>query len=182
MKKSFFLLCTTLLLVTSCKSSKAVFNSMAVQENTYIEQNENMVSSPLPGESKKSTSFVYHSLQKTESMPTNFDVTRTVADLKVQPNKIEYTCAYYGADNAEGRKAAINYAINQALIAHGNADLLVEPKYEIKSDDGRITTVKVSGYVATYCNFRTATKEDLNMLNTKVVSATPRQDATGKTN
>lgn len=81
------------------------------------------------------------------------------------PNRVEYSCSYNSNDDANNRKAAVNYAINKALKINGNADVMVEPKYEIQTENGRIVSVKVTGYVANYCNFRTATQEDLKMLN-----------------
>lgn len=163
-----------LLSATSCKSTTSVFKE--VQSTTTVEESYDMVSTPL--ESKK-PSYVYNSSAKTTKLPTDFGVTKTIADLNVSPTKIEYNCTYSGPDNAAGRKAAINYAITQALSIHGNADVLLEPKYEIQTDDGRIKSVKVSGYVATYCNFRTATKEDIKMLkegSVQVEAKTSQQD------
>ena len=80
------------------------------------------------------------------------------------PNRVEYSCSYNSNDDANNRKAAVNYAISQALRINGNADVMVEPKYEIQTENGHIISVKVSGYVANYCNFRTATHEDLKLL------------------
>ena len=150
-----------------------------MQQNISIEENiYDMVAAPT--ESKKS-SYLYHSLAKTEKLPTSFDVTKTIADLRVSPIKVEYTCSFDASNDAAGRKAAINYAITQALKINGNGDVLLDPKYEIQAEDGRVKSVRVSGYAATYCNFRTATMEDLKMLkegngNTQIVPQTPKQD------
>ena len=177
MKKLLIPMCAMLLLATSCKTTKAIFKQTEVQQN-YYDNDYDMSVSPV---AEKKSSYVYNSLVKTEKLPTDFGVTKTIADLQVSPVKNEYTCLYNGVDDASGRKAAVNYAINQALNVNGRADVLLDPKYEIQSEDGRIKSVKVSGYVATYCNFRTATKDDLKMLkegntNTQVVPKTSQQE------
>ena len=178
MKKLIIPMCAMILLITSCKSTKNLF-STEVRPNIYVEKTEEMSAAPVTDDGKKS-SFVYNSLDKVVKLPTNFDVTKTIADLQVSPIKIEYSCSYDGIDDANSRKAAVNYAINQALRINGNADVMVEPKYEIKTEKGRIVSVKISGYVANYCNFRTATQEDLKLLkegnsNTQIVSKNPQQ-------
>lgn len=163
-----------LLIATSCRSKK-IFETTDVQvNNTFIEQEkeEPMAASPVQ-EGKKA--FFYHSTDKTVKPRTDFEVTKTIADLEVMPIKIEYSCEYNGDDSDSGRKNAVSYAIYQALKINGNADVMLEPKHEIKSENGRITSVKVSGYAAHYRNFRTATQQDLKLLkegkgNTAIVS------------
>lgn len=186
MKKFIVPMCAMLLLVTSCRSTKNLFKNTEVNtsvQNTSVTINENNDMSLPAKDGKKS--YFYHSVDKTVKLSTNFDVTKTVADLKVSSSKIEYSCQYDGNDDDASRKAAVNYAINKALKINGNADVMVEPKYEIQTDNGRIVSVKVSGYVANYCNFRTATQEDLKMLNegkgnVQAVSKTPQQGASDK--
>ena len=178
MKNLILPICAILLLASSCKSTKNLFQRNDVQQNTYIEIDETMA--PVPNDSKKQ-SYLYPSLDKTVKLPTNFDVTKTIADLQVFSSKIEYSCSYNGNDDAESRKAAVNYAISQALKINGNADVMIEPKFEVLTEDGRITSVRVSGYVANYCNFRTATKEDLKLLkeakdNIQIISKVPVQE------
>lgn len=182
MKNLIFPVCAILLFATSCKSTKNLFQKNELQQNITIEQNEPENIS-VAKEGKKS--FVYNSAVKTVKLPTNFDVTKTIADLRVLPEKIEYSCSYNGNDDEAGRKAAVSNAISQALKINGNADVMVEPKYEIQSEDGKIVSVKVSGYAAYYCNFRTATQEDLKLLKegnskTQVVSKAPQQDSPEK--
>lgn len=187
MKQLIIPMCAMLLLATSCRSTKNFFKSTDLQQNTSITINEsNEMPESLPAQDGKK-SYFYHSLDKTVILSPNFEVSKTIADLRVMPDKIEYSCAYNGNDDEMSRKAAVNYAISQALKINGNADIMVEPKYEIKTDDGHITSVKVSGYAAYYCNFRTATQEDLKLLkegnkNVQVVSKTPQQEAPDKTN
>lgn len=186
MKQFIIPMCAMLLLATSCRSTKNFFKSTDLQQNTSITINEsNEMPESLPAQDGKK-SYFYHSLDKTVILSPNFEVSKTIADLRVMPDKIEYSCAYNGNDDEMSRKAAVNYAISQALKINGNADIMVEPKYEIKTDDGHITSVKVSGYAAYYCNFRTATQEDLKLLkegknnNVQVVSKIPQQEMPDK--
>ena len=183
MKKAIIPMCAMLLLVTSCRSTKNLFAKTDVQQNVSIEQNNYDYELSMPSVEGKKSSYVYSSKAKSEILPVKVDVTKTIADLQVSSVKVEYSCSYNCSDDAAGRKAAINYAINQVLKINGNADVLLEPKYEVQSEGGRITSVKVSGYAATYCNFRTATEKELKMLqegdpkpNMKVVTNAPQQD------
>ena len=180
MKKFIIPMFALLLLatVTSCKSTKKMFAIQPTQTTIVVEQAEDIVAPAIEG--KKSAS--YFSVDKTKCLPMDFDVTKTIADLKVSPNKIEYSCSYKGNDDPESRKAAVSYAIAQALRINGNADVLVEPKHEVKTENGEIVSVRVTGYAAVYCNFRTATQEDLKMLkdgNTNV-QVVPQEQAEAK--
>lgn len=57
-----------------------------------------------------------------------------------------------------------NYTIGEAVKKY-NADVIVGPIFEIKtSEDFQTITVTVSGYPATYVNFRKATKEDIELM------------------
>jgi hypothetical protein len=77
------------------------------------------------------------------------------ADLKVSPTKITHflipskTVIQGGYDNV------INSAVREALMANGNADVLVALETQVKyTADGVIESVTVTGYPATYTNFR----------------------------
>ena len=67
----------------------------------------------------------------TKSVKTEV-ITSVLADLEVSPDKINYyyvpTTAVYRA----GVKNTLNNAIREALLANGDADLLVGLEYEIK--------------------------------------------------
>lgn len=87
------------------------------------------------------------------------------ADLDVSSTKISYfyipskTVAIGGYDNI------INTAVREALVANGNADVLVALETQVKYDStGSIESVVVTGYPATYTNFRNASDEVLSKL------------------
>jgi hypothetical protein len=82
-----------------------------------------------------------------------------IADLDVQQQKVRGT--------ASGRTSATETLKNVALvnaIRTANADVLVAPVYELETTGGR-TTVTVSGFPATYTNFRTATAADSSLID-----------------
>ena len=87
------------------------------------------------------------------------------ADLKVSPTKITHflipskTVIQGGYDNV------INTAVREALIANGNADVLVAMETQVKyTADGVIESVTVTGYPATYTNFRSPGDDVLRTL------------------
>jgi len=89
-------------------------------------------------------------------------ITMTFADLVVSPNKITYT--YWPTDdvNRGGEANVINTAVRKALEANGRGDVLVEMQYTLKkSGKKNVKEVTVSGYPATYKNFRNADEETL---------------------
>ena len=87
-------------------------------------------------------------------------ITSVMADLEVSSEKINYyyvpTTAVYRA----GVKNTLNNAIREALLANGDADLLVGMEYEVKYVSfllffRTVDHIVVSGYPAKYKNFRT---------------------------
>ena len=92
-------------------------------------------------------------------------VAAVLADLDVAPNKISYfflpspTVVKGGFDNV------VNTAIREALIANGNADVLVALEQQVKyGTDGNVESITVSGYPAKYVNFRSPGDEYLREL------------------
>jgi hypothetical protein len=82
-----------------------------------------------------------------------------ITDLDVRKQKVRGT--------ASGRTSATESLKNMALanaIRTANADLLVAPVYELETS-GRRTTVTVSGFPATYTNFRSATASDSSLID-----------------
>ena len=82
-------------------------------------------------------------------------VVALLADLDVSPTKISFfyipskTIVNGGADNI------IDSAVREALLANGNADVLVGLEKQIKyNTDGQIESITVTGYPAKYVNFR----------------------------
>lgn len=82
-------------------------------------------------------------------------VVAVLADLDVAPNKISYfflpsqTVMNGGFDNV------VNTAVREALVANGNADVLVALEQQVKyGADGNVESITISGYPAKYKNFR----------------------------
>ena len=89
-------------------------------------------------------------------------ITATFADLVVSPHKITYT--YKPTDDVRrgGEVNVINTAIRKALEMNGGGDVLVELQTTVKKSGKRnVKEVTVSGYPATYKNFRCADDETL---------------------
>ena len=89
-------------------------------------------------------------------------ITATFADLVVSPQKITYT--YKPTDDVRrgGEVNVVNTAIRKALEVNGGGDVLVELQTTIKKSGRRnISEVTVSGYSATYRNFRCADEATL---------------------
>lgn len=97
----------------------------------------------------------------------------TVADLRVSTSKISHQVT---VKNRYSLKDISNYgdspkmvylqklAITQAAQKY-DADVIVAPSYSIStSDDLKSITVTVTGYPATYTNFRPATPADMEMI------------------
>ena len=88
----------------------------------------------------------------------------TTADLKVSPNKISYSESFNTILYDEIENYAKRKALSNALIEN-KADLLVCLAYDLNVDSKtRQTTVTVTGYPATYENFRQATAADTMLL------------------
>jgi hypothetical protein len=82
-------------------------------------------------------------------------VVAVFADLDVSPNKISFFYMPSGTVVNAGPQNVIDSAIREALIANGNADVLVGLEKQIKyAGDGTIESVTVTGYPAKYVNFR----------------------------
>lgn len=94
-------------------------------------------------------------------------ITATFADLVVSPQKITYTYHPTDDENRGGESNVINTAVRKALEANGGGDVLMEMQYTMKkSGKKNVKEITVSGYPATYKNFRPADeatlKESLN--------------------
>lgn len=79
----------------------------------------------------------------------------STADLQVSPTKISYTYLPTRADRKTGLKNVLNNAITEALKVNGNADVLVHMNYDaVMKKRGKVKSVVVTGYPATYKNFK----------------------------
>ena len=79
--------------------------------------------------------------------------TALMADLEVSPEKITYFMIPSKTVIMGGEENVIRTAVREALLANGNADVLIAPQYEIKIK-GFTIEVNVSGYPAKYKNIR----------------------------
>lgn len=85
-----------------------------------------------------------------------------IADLEVSPEKITYFMMPTKTVLAGGEENVINTAVREALLANGNADVLVSLNTQIKYDaQGEPESITVTGYPAKYVNFRSPSDEDI---------------------
>jgi len=101
----------------------------------------------------------------------------TLADLEVSQEKVFETLpikveAVDGMISGATIENSINKAISELLLKK-NADVLVQPiiKTEVK---GRTINVEVSGYPATYKNFRSMTTKDAELFNNVNIQHIPQ--------
>lgn len=79
-----------------------------------------------------------------------------MADLIVSPSKTSYTMQVTRSDRSLGDKAVKEKAVAQTLKQAGNGDVMVAPEFEILRRRGKIRRITVTGYPATYKNFKAA--------------------------
>ncbi|MEI7525438.1 MAG: hypothetical protein WCJ95_13955 [Mariniphaga sp.] len=87
-----------------------------------------------------------------------------IVDLEVKEVRVTGTATLLKGVSLEPVKQE---AVADALRRAG-ADVLVEPKFETKTSGGR-TTATVTGFPATYKNFRSITLDDVELLRVGVV-------------
>lgn len=89
-------------------------------------------------------------------------VAAVLADLQVAPTKISYFFLPSQTVVNGGFENIVNTAVREALIANGNADVLVGLEQQVKySSNGQVESITVSGYPAKYVNFRSPGDEYL---------------------
>ncbi|MDD6778465.1 MAG: hypothetical protein PUD91_05480 [Bacteroidales bacterium] len=91
------------------------------------------------------------------------------ADLEVSPNKITYTYYPTSAVRRGGMQNIKAAAVAEALARNGNADVLIEPQTEIVQKKGffggfKVKSITVTGYPATYKNFRQVSTPTLEQM------------------
>lgn len=93
------------------------------------------------------------------------------ADLDVSPEKITYFMMPSKTVIGGGYDNVVSTAVREALIANGNADVLVALETQVKyGTDGQIESVTVSGYPAKYVNFRNPGDDYLKTIQPKMNS------------
>ena len=94
------------------------------------------------------------------------------ADLDVSPEKVTYFLLPSKTIINGGLENVINTAVREALLANGNADVMVALETQVKYDaEGQIESVVVTGYPAKYVNFRNPGDEYLKTLPTTTPAA-----------
>ena len=84
-----------------------------------------------------------------------FIVTPVQADLKVSPKKVTYTYQVPSEIRVGGEANVVATAVKEALAANGNGDVIVGLEKSFKyNSKGEIETLTITGYTATYTNFR----------------------------
>lgn len=99
--------------------------------------------------------------------------TPVLADLDVKSVKVTGTASASAGNSTEAVK---NLAINDALKT-SSADLLVEPTFETQLKGGK-TIVTVTGFPASYRNFRAATENDIAVMDagSRYITSQARQE------
>ncbi len=94
-----------------------------------------------------------------------------VADLEVQQQKVFATVVTEeGVVSESAKQKAIAEAIEKA-----NADILVEPSFKTEIN-GSMVVITVTGYPATYKNFRNATQADVNLLRVGILQKSEKAE------
>lgn len=94
-------------------------------------------------------------------------VSVTVADMKVQPQRVEHTHSWKWSPFKIRSISKETENATGELLKKQNADVLVEPQYTVtKRGWFRGGSVTVSGYPATYYNFRPMTEKDATTIAT----------------
>ena len=89
-------------------------------------------------------------------------VVAVLADLDVSSEKISYFMIPSKTVLQGGEKNVIKTAVREALLANGNADVLVGLNTQIKYDaKGQPESITVTGYPAKYVNFRSPSDEEI---------------------
>ncbi len=92
-----------------------------------------------------------------------------VADLNVKQEKVSASIEFQGSVT----KALKDRVIAEAL-KKSNSDILIEPNFEIEK--GVSSKITVTGFPASYKNFRNATKEDLELLKIGIIQKSKKSE------
>ena len=84
----------------------------------------------------------------------------TIVDLDVNGAKVSGRAVAKFGENIED----VKILLVAEVLRKANADVLVEPRYAFETVNNE-TTISVSGYPATYKNFRPIKEEDLKLIN-----------------
>ena len=92
----------------------------------------------------------------------------TLANLTVQPQRVTATCTAAELESLKGDQA--RQTVVARALATVNADVLIAPRFTTqKGEDGKMQSMTVVGYAATFDSFRPMTEEDAPFLAHKDV-------------
>ena len=92
-------------------------------------------------------------------------ISAVYADLDVSPEKITFFHIPHKSVINGGEQNAINTAVQEALLASNNADVLLSMESKVKyNDQGIIESIMVTGYPAKYTNFRNPSDDALSSI------------------
>lgn len=97
-----------------------------------------------------------------------------VADLDVKQTKVSITIDFQGNLTKSIKDKAIGEALKKT-----NADILIEPSFEIETK-GSSSKITVTGFPASYKNFRNASQGDIELLKAGVIQKSDKSEATVK--
>ena len=98
----------------------------------------------------------FYEIATSRSLPDDtakFCPASVTADLNVSEEKIEYIYYVNSDYQVLNLKMLKENAVNKALQANRNADVLISPQFIISKRDGKIVQIRVTGYPARYVNF-----------------------------
>lgn len=107
--------------------------------------------------------FALTSCTSIKKTATSVDVNNSInetgrVDLVVSPERVTYNFRPAKKERRAGLQNVKNCAIREALRAHGDAEVMVAPEFDIRTRRGlfgkKIKEVTVYGYPAQYANFR----------------------------
>lgn len=100
-----------------------------------------------------------------KKMAVSSPVAAVFADLSVSEKKISYFMMPSKTVSNGGFDNVVNTAVREALLANGDADVLVGLETQVKYDGkGQVESITVSGYPAKYVNFRNPGDEYLKSM------------------
>lgn len=108
-------------------------------------------------------SFVSYSA-KTADLPYSIKALPMTSQLNVSETKVSAIVKVGKNDLKKSKKMMEDWAVSEALKQTGG-DILLEPRYEYNYKNNVLVSVTVSGYPATFSNFRPMTKEDAETIN-----------------
>lgn len=105
----------------------------------------------------------------TETVDTEL-YNRTTADLSVSEKRVSYTFTPTKSHERGGLKSMRAAAVSELLKANGNADVLINPRFEIKKTNyvffSKVKYIVVSGQPAFYKNYRPMDKKEAEIIYT----------------